>query len=284
MGRCPHNHTTGARMCWDHTGDHMAARSAFLKLISSDPTGDALMQAFARGPMAIYSPQSAAVYQVNSKRSELVLAGSYGFTNRIGDYTSVPVSWDLPVTRAFHTGQVIVVPTQEVDERFPLLSPWQDLVLEGTDTSTPSTIVAMPIAYSATTIGVCALVCTHSEVWGWYDYAFIEGICASLALWQQINTLNESLWLAQRQGTGARRRAQGLKDRQLQVLALLAEGASNARIAKSLGFSLSTVKADVQLLLELLGAKTRSEAVERAILAGLIPSSSDADSEEPVKK
>ena len=271
-------------MTWDHTGDHMAARSAFLKLISSDPTGDTLMQAFARGPMAIYGPQSAALYQVNPSRTELVLAGSFGFSDRIAHYTSVPLTWELPATRAFHTGQVIVVPTHQVDEKFPLLSPWQDLVPAGSDAAVTSNIIAMPVAYSGTTIGVCAIVCTHSEPWSWYDYAFIEGICASLGLWQQINLLNESLWLAQSQNAPFRKPQQGLKDRQLQVLALLAEGRSNARIAKSLGFSLSTVKADVQALLERLGAKTRTEAVERAIVAGLIPSVIDSEPDEPAKK
>ena len=271
-------------MSWDHTGDHMAARSAFLKLISSDPSGDALMQAFARGPMAIYGPHSAALYQVNSARTELVLSGSFGFSDRIGYYTSVPVSWELPATRAFLTGQVIVVPTMDIDDRFPLLSPWQDLVPPNGDAAVASSIVAMPIAYSGTTIGVCAMVCTHSDPWGWYDYAFIEGICASLALWQRINTLNDALWLAQAQTTDVRKRPQGLKGRQLEVLTLLAEGQSNARIAKTLEFSLSTVKADVQALLERLGAKTRTEAVERAILAGLIPSPSESNSPNPMKK
>ncbi len=274
----------GVRMSWDHTGDHMAARSAFLKLISSDPTGDALMQAFARGPMAIYGPQSAVLYQVNSPRTELVLAGSFGFSDRIANYTAVPISWELPATRAFLTGQVIVVPTEDVDEKFPLLSPWHDLVPKGSDTSVPSNIIAMPVAYTGTTIGVCAIVCTHAEPWGWYDYAFIEGICASLGLWQQINLLNESLWLAQSQNAPSRKPQQGLKDRQLQVLGLLAEGQSNARIAKTLGFSLSTVKADVQALLERLGAKTRTEAVERAMLAGLIPSANQANPDESATK
>ena len=269
-------------MGWDHTGDHMAARSAFLKLISSDPTGDALMQAFARGPMAIYGPQSTAFYQVNSPRTELILAGSFGFSDRIGYYTALPVSWELPATRAFLTGQVIVVPTHYVDETFPLLSPWHDLVPAGSDTAVTTNIVAMPITYCGTTIGVCAMVCTHSEPWSWYDYAFIEGICASLALWQKINLLNDSLWLAQ--STKVRKRQQGLKGRQLEVLTLLADGQSNAQIAKTLEFSLSTVKADVQTLLERLGAKTRTEAVERAMLAGLIPSATPSDSDEDVKK
>ena len=274
----------GGRMSWDHTGDHMAARSAFLKLISSDPTGDALMQAFARGPMSIYGPQSAAFYQVNSPRTELVLAGSFGFSDRIGYYTSVPVSWELPATRAFLTGQLIVVPTQDVDEKFPLLSPWHDLVPANGDTAVTSNIVAMPIAYAGTTIGVCAMVCTHSEPWGWYDYSFIEGISAALGLWHQIKVLNDSLRLAQAQSTIARKRPQGLKGRQIEVLTLLAQGQSNARIAKTLGFSLSTVKADVQTLLERLGAKTRAEAVQRAMLAGLIPSTSKSDSEGRAKE
>ena len=62
-----------------------------------------------------------------------------------------------------------------------------------------------------------------------------------------------------------------LTARELEVLALLAEGAPNPRIAGQLVVSLDTVKKHVSHLLGKLGAANRTEAVTRARQLGLIP-------------
>ena len=62
-----------------------------------------------------------------------------------------------------------------------------------------------------------------------------------------------------------------LTARELEVLALLAAGASNPRIAADLVVSLDTVKKHVSHLLGKLGAANRTEAVSRARQLGLIP-------------
>lgn len=55
-----------------------------------------------------------------------------------------------------------------------------------------------------------------------------------------------------------------LTRRQLAVLRLLADGHSNAEIARLLGVSVNTVRSHVQILLQRLGARTRAEALARA--------------------
>ena len=62
-----------------------------------------------------------------------------------------------------------------------------------------------------------------------------------------------------------------LTARESQVLALLAAGAPNPRIAEQLVVSLDTVKKHVSHLLGKLGAANRTEAVTRARQLGLIP-------------
>ncbi len=62
-----------------------------------------------------------------------------------------------------------------------------------------------------------------------------------------------------------------LTARELEVLALLAAGAPNPRIAEQLVVSLDTVKKHVSHLLGKLGAANRTEAVTRARQLGLIP-------------
>jgi DNA-binding CsgD family transcriptional regulator len=61
-----------------------------------------------------------------------------------------------------------------------------------------------------------------------------------------------------------------LTPRELDVLALLAEGASNKTIAKQLGISVHTAKFHVSSLLEKLDATGRTDAVAHAARRGVI--------------
>ena len=61
-----------------------------------------------------------------------------------------------------------------------------------------------------------------------------------------------------------------LTTRELQVLALLAEGLPNKQIAAELGISDQTVKFHVAAIIGKLGASNRTDAVRRAVRRGLI--------------
>ena len=62
-----------------------------------------------------------------------------------------------------------------------------------------------------------------------------------------------------------------LSRRELEVLALIAEGLSNAEIAQRLAISVSTVKYHARGILSKLGASSRAEAVALALQHNLIP-------------
>ena len=62
----------------------------------------------------------------------------------------------------------------------------------------------------------------------------------------------------------------GLTARELEVLALLAEGASNKLIARRLGISAHTAKYHVASLLEKLDAVSRTDAVAHAARIGVL--------------
>lgn len=62
----------------------------------------------------------------------------------------------------------------------------------------------------------------------------------------------------------------GLTPRELEVLALLAEGASNKTIARRLAISVHTVKFHVSQLLDKLDATGRTDAVAHAARLGVI--------------
>ena len=76
-------------------------------------------------------------------------------------------------------------------------------------------------------------------------------------------------------GRGAAAMVPGLVEqltaRELEVLALLAAGMPNPRIAEQLVVTLDTVKKHVSHLLGKLGAANRTEAVTRARQLGLVP-------------
>jgi two-component system, NarL family, response regulator YdfI len=64
--------------------------------------------------------------------------------------------------------------------------------------------------------------------------------------------------------------AEPLTDRERQVLAMLARGLSNRRIAERLAISDNTVKAHVAAIFGKLGAATRTEAVALGVRLGLV--------------
>jgi DNA-binding NarL/FixJ family response regulator len=73
-----------------------------------------------------------------------------------------------------------------------------------------------------------------------------------------------------------RRNAAGLTGRELEVIALLAEGLRNAEIAERLVISAKTVDHHVSSLLTKLGVTSRQAAAASARRLGLIPDSGDA--------
>jgi DNA-binding NarL/FixJ family response regulator len=64
--------------------------------------------------------------------------------------------------------------------------------------------------------------------------------------------------------------AEALTTRELEVLAAMADGASNKTIARRLGISFHTVKFHVASILEKLDADSRTEAVAAAARRGLV--------------
>ncbi|MBN1249834.1 MAG: hypothetical protein JXC32_19385, partial [Anaerolineae bacterium] len=62
-----------------------------------------------------------------------------------------------------------------------------------------------------------------------------------------------------------------LSDRELEVLALIAEGLTNGEIARKLVLALSTVKGHTSNIYGKLGVSTRTQAVARARVLGLLP-------------
>ena len=63
----------------------------------------------------------------------------------------------------------------------------------------------------------------------------------------------------------------GISQREMEVLALMAEGASNQETANNLFVSLNTIKTHTSRLFEKLDVKRRTQAVEKAKRLNIIP-------------
>jgi DNA-binding NarL/FixJ family response regulator len=74
---------------------------------------------------------------------------------------------------------------------------------------------------------------------------------------------------------GSRRAANGLTDRELAVLKLLAEGLHNKQVAKRLGISMRTVERHCDNIYDKLGVGSRTEAVVWAISSKLVSVADD---------
>jgi DNA-binding CsgD family transcriptional regulator len=254
--------------------DDLGTAASFLRLVSNRPDGDAIMRGLCHGPMSQYRAAAAAMHVVSQSRRDLVLDGHHGFTPLISKFGSVPVDWDFPVTRAFRTGQAEFFPVADLDDRFPLLSPINELLESSSADGARApgeTLVVLPIAYAGDLVAVCAIVVAHDGEWTWTDYTALDGIGSILGLWQRISHL-EGLRLDA--ATGKRVRSipdGGLTERQRLIVELIRDGKSNASIAQALGYSVGTVKAEVQRLLAMLAVDNRKEIVRKAQLTGLIP-------------
>lgn len=80
----------------------------------------------------------------------------------------------------------------------------------------------------------------------------------------------QALVVAAPDAAGEREPAVSLTARELEVLALLAEGASNKLIGRRLGISANTAKYHVASLLEKLDAVSRTDAVAHAARLGVL--------------
>ena len=87
---------------------------------------------------------------------------------------------------------------------------------------------------------------------------------------EQGETLAAELEAPEAPSPARARRGESLTERQLEILTLVAQGASNADIAKRLALSEHTVKRHVANLLSRLGLKTRAAAAAQAVKLGLL--------------
>jgi DNA-binding CsgD family transcriptional regulator len=102
-------------------------------------------------------------------------------------------------------------------------------------------------------------------------YTFLVALaCLALGLWIGSRVLNPRAPPSAFDGNPKAQAALGISARELEVLHALAAGRSNKEIAIALDVSPNTVKTHVAKLFEKLGAKRRTDAINRARELGIV--------------
>lgn len=160
-------------------------------------------------------------------------------------------------------GQLTATGLEVVASAGPVASRAQDLeraLAEG-GIVTSNQGVAVPIWSAGHRVGAVALAQEAPRTWTGLDLALLDGVTSALALWLAGSTKDDSA--ATQPVSGPLTPSTPLTHRQLAIIALVAEGRSNKAIAYTLGYSESTIKADLRRAMQSLGASTRAEAVVR---------------------
>ena len=150
--------------------------------------------------------------------------------------------------------------TDLVTELVDLLTPWAEHVAVDTNAWWCEGPVALRLAQAHLTLG------DHAEARRYLDVA--TPVAAAL---NDVHSLDRCGDLAaQLRPSTSAAEAEGLTPRELDVLRLIAGGATNPQIATQLAYSLSTIRTDTVSIYKKLGVGGRTEAVSYAVREGLV--------------
>ena len=131
------------------------------------------------------------------------------------------------------------------------------------------TAISVPIIANGAGVGVFGLLVSQEQSWQPVDDALLDVISAALGLWMthSHNGIREALETPQ---SGADE-SLSLTARQVTILHLVDQGRSNEAIAGALRFSVSTVKAEMQVIHRTLRSHDRAGAIARAYELSILP-------------
>ena len=246
----------------------LAPLEKYMEFLTTFPEPHAACTALMRGPLSPLAVNIGSLW-AQYEFTELQLIGSYQFSSTmVRRYGSLPMNVDVPIVRCVVTGEMGIDDLHTITEKFPVLaidsSIWESL----TSTNEANYLVSVPLYASGITVGSFGFLSAQSRQFIEDYEPIISSLASALALW-----ITHPRMQAHVQTTGfsgAFTDFLHLTPRQVQILLLVEEGKSNASIAHSLGYSLSTVKQELRRTLNALRVEKRLEAVTRARELGLL--------------
>lgn len=214
------------------------------------------------GFRASLGAQSVAIFGLRAPH--LVLIGMAGFPlEEVEGLQRLNLDDDLPIPRACAEGEPVIDDVTVLESRYARASfpstRWRltrDRIGQGSS-------VCVPIICEGRSVGAFALLCSRSSDWSTLELAALNGVANALGLWL---THPDSGMAPGR----VDEESAPLTDRQVSVLALVAEDRSNTSIAVTLGVSESTVKQELRRVMRALNCEDRHTAVMRARELGML--------------
>lgn len=243
----------------------------FLRFLSTLPTPDNVARALLMGPMSTFDTAAVSITQVRGEALEL--NGTSGYTpGEVDGYWSVPLSVPTPFSRCVREAEVIIDEIEEVTTRFEALRVDEGLWQGFMNRLGIGQVISAPIVFQGTVIGAFGGITRSKRTWNSLDFALLDGISSALGLWMtHPDTPSSRTDRLQRRDAGILHVTQ----RQQEILRLVELGKSNTAIALALGYSVSTIKQELQRVMRSMGVSDRSDAADRARSLGLL---TDSDS------
>lgn len=247
--------------------DNLRSKPQFTIFLSAFPHPATVARALSLGPWANFGTNGcflAFPHEVDYLRT----MGGYGFADDEMDrYSIVPLSIDTPMSEAFLQSEVVIMPFADLWDRYEVVRIDKDLWDQMAERFGDGDVVHAPIRAQGTTLGVTGFYTNERRDWDAKDIEFIHGVCATLGIWAThplSGVQTPDIWRPVSTAVIA------LSDRQQMILRLVESGKSNASIALALGYSSSTVKAEIQKALRALKVNDRVAAAKRARELGLL--------------
>lgn len=243
----------------------------FLRFLANLPDPDKVARALLLGPMSTFDTGAVSITQVRGEALEL--NGTAGYTpGEVDGYWRVPLSVPTPFSRCAREAEVIIDEIEDVTTRFDALRVDEGLWQGFMERLGVGQVISAPIVFQGTVIGAFGGITRSKRQWDSLDFALLDGISSALGLWMtHPDTPTARTDRLLRRNAGILHVTQ----RQQQILRLVEVGKSNTAIALALGYSVSTIKQELQKVMRNMGVSDRVDAANRARSLGLI---ADSDS------
>jgi DNA-binding CsgD family transcriptional regulator len=249
--------------------DRCAALGYFLRFLSGNPEGDAAARALIQGALAPVGVTAGQIYAIAGPDT-LEMVGNYGFTDEeAASFRALPLGLPLPICDAVTSMAPVILAPEDLVPLYPILESQQSLS-EGTSVAlTGQHIICVPVVYSGVPIGGMVTLQTSADVWEANDWSYLDAVGSAVGMW--MNNQRQILVEKWRRGAPPPQREVRISDRQRQILEMIGDDHTNGEIARELGYSIPTIKKDLQQIMRILGTEDRRATAGRAREIGLLP-------------
>lgn len=248
--------------------DRVAALSNFVRFLSGNPDGDAAARTMVLGGLAPFGFIAGQIYAMGGA-DHLELVGNFGYPDAdAAAFRNIAISVPLPICDAFTSARTVAIASESISDHYPLVAvnvPPE----EGAEPMEPTRIVCVPTMWSQTPIGVLSLLQERRSSADPDEGLHIDGVSSAVAMW--LNNQRPALIEHWKRAAPLPHREFTLSDRQRKILFMIADNLTNNEIARKLGYSIPTVKKDLQEIMRMLGTQDRRTTAGRARELGLLP-------------